>query len=343
MTDALERVRWAGQVEPVEEAVLDAALQKLASAIGHGGRHVPGKRRIRRRGWLAATTTAAALTAAASLAAVTGFGHPAVTSKGPGAAVPLGQGRPGAGPAASRTPSPAASAGSPTAAAVLTAVSASGSDILRVTKIVRGTGSCCKSVIWISPADSPPGSTIRGRVQDFTLGARGRELSDWALRYRAPAIAPATADSGCDDIFARPRIALPPATGVPGSLTLVSYPGRSWIKGDAQIEAATVPSSAALRACLRKGRWHDAGQRVLGGVRLIELASPDGSERLWVNARTFLPDRLVELNPDDGPLITFTFAFLQPTSANLAALRPPHIPAGFAFIASAGIHPARKR
>lgn len=340
MTDALDRVLRAGQVEPVEQAVLDAALRKLAAAIGHGGRHVPSRRGIRRRGWLAATAAAAALTAAAGLAAVTGFGHSAVTSNGPGAA---GQGRPGAGPATSRTPRPAVSAGSPTAAAVLTAVSASGGDILRVTKIVRGTGPCCKSVIWISPADSPPGSTILGRVKDFTLGVRGRELDDWALSYRAPASAPATADSGCDGIFMRPRIALPPATGVPGSLVLVSYPGRSWIKGNAQIDAATVPSGAALRACLRNGRWHDAGQRVLAGARLIELASPDGSERLWVNARTFLPDRLVEMNPDDGPLITFTFAFLQPTSANLAALRPPHIPAGFSRMTIPGIKSAGKQ
>ena len=328
--DAFDLLEQLGHVEPVDQAVLDAAVQRLAVAVEQdSGR--PGRLSgpaVRRRGRVIAAAAVAALTAAAAVAAVTGVGRPVPISRDRGSH-PQAQGRSGGRPGVSAAPTRGAAPGSPTVAAVLTAFNASSSDILRVTKIVRGEGSCCKTIIWISPAGSAAGTTVQSRILDFTLS--GSRLSDMALAYTAPRMAPATAGASCDDIFGRPRVAPPPGTGLPGMLTVVNYPSHVWAKGDVRVRPATVPSAAALRACLTAGQWHDAGHRVLSGSRAIELVSSNASERLWVSAATFLPIRMADTTttPYSQVIITLDFEFLAPTPANQAMLAVS-VPDGFA-------------
>lgn len=215
-------------------------------------------------------------------------------------------------------------------AAVLAAFSATSDEILMVTKVVRGEGTCCKSIIWISPAGPARGAIVRTRIQTFTTN--GSRLSDLALSYSAPARPSARAGVGCGGLFLRPKAALPPAAGIPGRLTEVSYVGHAWVNGNVKVQAATVPSAAALRACLRSRQWRDAGQqRTLAGGKVIEFVGSGGFERLWVSASTFLPVRLISVTPTpNGPVtVTFAFRFLLPTAANQATLAPPPIPAGF--------------
>jgi len=328
--EPLERLCQLGQVERVDQAVLDAALAELTEAIYREASPGPARtsavrRRSRRPAAMAAAAVLAA--AAASAGAAAWLGHSAPASR-PEATRPGSQGRSSTAPASTGS-SRAASPESRTMAAVLTAFSASGNDILMVTKVVRGEGTCCRTIIW-TPARSTPGTTIRTRIKNFTL--RGSRLSDMALTYTAPATAPPASSAGCDGIFLRPKIALAPAKGLPGTLTEVSYLSRLWVNGTVRVQPATVPSAAPLRACMKDGQWRDIGQAELGGAKVIEFVSADGFERLWVSAATFLPVRLFSSTPTPyGPTtITFTFKFLRPTAANEAALRPPPAPAGFA-------------
>jgi hypothetical protein len=306
--DALERLSQLGQVERVDQAVLDSALQELAGAIRADATCVPARRQTnRRRSTRINAVVTAALASAAVVAGVAWLGH----------SVPPRR--------ATSAPSPrATSPDSSTMTAVLTAFTASRDDILMVTKIVRGEGTCCKTIMWISPAGSAPGGAVRARIQNLSLG--GSRLSDMMLSYTAPATGAAVAGLGCDGIFSRPKLALTPATGIPGNLTLVSYLSRIWVKGKVRVQSATVPSAAPIRACLKDGQWSDVGHRMLAGSKAIELISPGGFERLWVSAATFLPIRLMSISPTR---ITFAFKFLRPTAANEAALAPPPIPAGF--------------
>jgi hypothetical protein len=319
--DTLELLARLGQVEPADPEVLDAALRTLADAVGldapaalpaHAAR--PAPRPIWRRPWLAAGTAAAA--AVAAVAAVTvaaSSGHP----------VPVGSGarRAGPGPVATAGPSGTAAA----VAAVLTAFSANSDDILMVTKTMSGdSGPLGKTVMWVAPAGAAPGTTVRSRILSYSLA--GSRQSDQALSYTAPATAPASA--GCDGIFRRPRVVLPPAAGLPGRLTIVNYLARSWSDEAVAVQAATVPSGAALQACLNEGQWRVVGHAALGGAKVIELAAPGGHLRLSVSAATYLPVRLVSSAPGVDT-ITFAFRFLRPTPASRSSLTVP-IPPGFA-------------
>jgi hypothetical protein len=326
MMDALELLTELGRVDRVDQEVLDEAVRELARAIEQGHHTAPMNRRAigRRSGRTAAVTVAAAvLTAAAAFGAVTWFGHPVRPARST-ATRPASQGR----------------SGTPTVAMVLAAVSASGNDVLKVTKIVRGEGPCCRTIIWIAPTETPPGNVVRSRIQTFYLN--GSRLSDFAITYTAPATASAGASAGCDGIFRRPRALWGSAAAVPGTVpgtsTDVFYPHRQWIKGNVRIQAAVLPSAAGLRACLKDGLWGDWEQSVLAGAKAIELVSPDGSTRLWVSALSYLPIRLTEVTPTPyGPTsIAFGFTFLPPTAANQAMLAPPRIPAGFSRLTIPG-------
>jgi hypothetical protein len=315
--DALELLGRLGQVEPADQAVLDAALRRLDDAARQDLRPAgPGPRAARRTRML--TAVAAGTVVLAAVAVAVAAGRPGVASRAGGSGVTRSRARPGVAPV------PAPSPGTPTIAAVLTAFSASGSDILMVTKTMRGDfGPLGKTVIWISPAVAAPGAAVTSRILSFTLA--GASLSDKELTYAAPRAAPATSD--CGAVFGRPRVALTPASGVPGTMTFVNYPERLWGKASVAVQPATVPSAAGLRACLAAGQWHIAGHGSLGGARVIELASPPGYWRLWVSAATLLPVRLVSSGPD-ADTITFMFRFLAPTAANRATLAAP-VPAGF--------------
>ncbi len=211
---------------------------------------------------------------------------------------------------------------------VLRAFNASRGDIVRVTKTMRGdSGTLGKTVIWLSPAAAAPGATTRSRILNFSLA--GSRQTDEALTYALPATSASSAGSTCA-IFGRPRVAAPPAKGLPGRLTVVYYASRSWLRAAVAIQAATVPSVSTLRACLTSGQWHVFGRGTLAGTKAIELVTSDGYEHLWVSAATFLPLRLVSAAPL-ADTITFAFKFLQPTTANQAMLMV-HVPADFAKI-----------
>lgn len=311
--DPLRLLSQLGRVEPVDEVVLDAALGKLADAVGQDRR--PASASLRPR-LLSAIGMAVALTVAVAVVAWFGRSAP-VTRSG---ALPKADG-------SSRPTSP----GSPAIAAILTAFGASGNDVLVVTKVVSGEGTCCRSIIRLSPAAPSPGATVRSRIQNFTIS--GSRLADTALAYTAPATA-AAARAGCGGIFGRPRVATIPASGLPGTLTMVNYTSHVWSKGQVRVVEGTVPTASALRACLKDGRWLIQGRSVRGRSGLIEFATTDGSGRLWVSASTFLPVRLVESTPRTPyppVIISFVFKFLPPTAANEAMLTVP-IPAGFSEI-----------
>jgi len=288
----------------------DAVLLRKAVA-GHAAAFPALMRR------LVTAAAASALAAAGTVAVIGGLGHPQSPAPA-GATGPAGAGHGG-------PPRPTSGAG--TVAAILAAFSASGNDMLMVTKTMRGDyGTEGPVIIWLSPADPVPGTTVRSRILSFSLA--GARLTDQAVTYRASAAAAATSGASCAVIFHRPKFALPPGPGVRGTLTFVSYRGNFWGKTAVAVQAATVPSAAGLRACLKEGRWRVVGHRVLAGAKVIELATVQGDERLWVSAATYLPVRLISTGPEVDT-ITFAFKFLPPTAANQAALTPP-IPKGFA-------------
>jgi hypothetical protein len=311
--DGLELLSQLGHVDPADPAVVDAALEGLARAAEQESRG--GQRpRPRHRRQIIATAATVAVTSAAAYAGISALSSPAPVNP-PRAQSTAGLGGP------SHAPSPRV----PTLAAVLTAFTASSGDILMVTKTLHGEyGIVGKTDIWVSPSLPAPGTTVTSKILNFSLA--GSLQSDLALTYTEPA---AQASAGCNEIFMRPKVALVPAAGLPGRLTVVNYSARFWVRAAVDVRAATVPSAAALRACLASGQWSVLRHTTVDGAKAIELVTPDGSERLWVSAATFLPVRLVFSGPDVDT-ITFTFRFLPPTPANESALAAPAIPSGFA-------------
>ena len=227
----------------------DAVLLRKAVA-GHAAAFPALMRR------LVTAAAASALAAAGTVAVIGGLGHPQSPAPA-GATGPAGAGHGG-------PPRPTSGAG--TVAAILAAFSASGNDMLMVTKTMRGDyGTEGPVVIWLSPAEPVPGTTVRSRILSFSLA--GARLTDQAVTYRASPAAAATSGASCAVIFHRPKVALPPAPGVPGTLTFVSYRGNFWGKTAVAVQAATVPSAAGLRACLKEGRWRVVGPAFWPGPR----------------------------------------------------------------------------
>jgi hypothetical protein len=327
--DIIELLRATGAVEPLDQNVLDAALRTLAEAADQDANIATARSRSGRRyPRLIAAGVAAALALGATSAVVARVAHDAR------AAAPLaglgGEAQSAAAPGTSAGPSRAAAV-APTIAAILTAVTLGGADILEVTKTMSGdAGTLGKTVIWISPADPAPGTTVRSRIQQFTLA--GASQADTAITYSAPpAAASVPTGSGCGGMFGRPRAVAPPAPGLPGTMSTIDYLGKLWATGAVSVQAATVPSLAGLRTCLQEGQWVAAGHEVLGNAHVIELVSASGYEHLWVSPATLLPVRLVASSPGTDTF-TFTFAFLPPTVANQAMLTLPSVPAGFSRV-----------
>jgi len=96
---------------------------------------------------------------------------------------------------------------------------------------------------------------------------------------------------------------------------------------------------ANLARDIASGAWRVVGRTQLDGQQAIELSETDRGDnntaleplpvRLWVNAQTYLPIRLVT-GPRDSieGMTVVDFRYLPPTPANLARLRVP-IPAGY--------------
>jgi hypothetical protein len=331
--DSLELLVRLGQVEPADQAVLDGAVDRFAEAVSRGdqsARFTVRPKALRRPALIGA---AAAVTLAVVLSLVLA-GNSAATSRTAGS-FPARHGLSRQPAAESGRAAHVPRQGSSVIPAVLTAFSANSGDILQVSKIVTGEGTCCRYKMWISPLDPAPGATVRSRIQAFTVG--GSRLADQQLTYAAPATSPASGTT-CGEAFGRPRVVQPPEPGLAGMLTEVNYPGRVWTDTKVRVSAATVPGTGGMRACLDSGQWRVLGKASLQGTRAIELISSNATQRLWVSAATFLPVRLVSVTPTPyGPVtITFGFRFLAATAANRARLMPPAIPAGFTRIAIPG-------
>jgi hypothetical protein len=98
-------------------------------------------------------------------------------------------------------------------------------------------------------------------------------------------------------------------------------------------------SSTTLVHGIATGAWRVTGRTQLDGQQAIVLSETDRGQdknileplpvRLWVNAQTYLPIRLVAgADPGGQPVAVQEFRYLPPTPANLALLRVP-IPAGY--------------
>jgi hypothetical protein len=181
--DSLELLGRLGEVDPADQAVLDAAMDRFAEAVassGHTARFATRTSGWRHRGLLGAA-------AAVALVVVLGqviLGNSGMTARSAGShpaqrdlprQVTAGSGRSG------HVPHP----GSSVIAAVLTAFSARGGYILQVSKTVTGEGTCCRYRMWIWPLAPTRGQTVRSRIQSFTVS--GSRLADQQLTYAAPA------------------------------------------------------------------------------------------------------------------------------------------------------------
>jgi hypothetical protein len=106
----------------------------------------------------------------------------------------------------------------------------------------------------------------------------------------------------------------------------------------------TLDWAAAIRTALSCGHFQMAGHEQIGTVNAIKLVSAkvDGpyTETLWVDPQTYLPIRLTWHWLDQraqGPgTLTGDFRWVQPTQANLGALRVT-APAGFKQVHSGGL------
>jgi hypothetical protein len=105
------------------------------------------------------------------------------------------------------------------------------------------------------------------------------------------------------------------------------------------ISPGAIFGPANLARDIASGAWRVVGRTQLDGQQAIELSETDRGDndtaleplpvRLWVNAQTYLPIRLVTgpWNSIEGKSVQ-DFRYLPPTPANLALLRVP-IPAGY--------------
>jgi hypothetical protein len=334
--DPLELLELTGRVERADPEVLEhAATTFLASArsqhAGAGraarrsergnrvaapwssGRGAHGTLRRRRHlVWLTAgATVMAAVAAGVSLT---------LTPRPPGSEARARA----AGGISSATMPRGASLGS----AILTAFDAHAADILVFSKQATGGGAADgRTVVWLSPAESSPGELQHYRR--LSLAANGTPRTDLEMSYTTPAARPfAATPDNCAEVFTPPRSTLASTSGgIRGQATAVSYGLKQWSKGQVNITAAQFVGAAQLQTCLRAGRWDVAGRSDLNGRRVVRLVQPGGMESLWLNARTYLPVRLVARTPS-GETLTFDYRFLPPTAANLADLTPV-IPPGF--------------
>jgi hypothetical protein len=314
--------------------VVSAAMTTLAERARGGGLRRARSRRIQ----LAASVAAACVAVATGLVVATQAG---IAPSGGGALAPVTVPLPAVSPLLSSAPAPRA--GLPPAASVgqamLTAYNAASGDVVyeRIISVSRGTV-VDETQVWDWPAQPVPGQ-------------QARERSTYARRTRAFAKALTLAT---DHVVAYKSPA-PGARSETFQLTMVCYPGGSRFCGyagkttpagtwtrvsfrSAPIDSAVGPGStfnpAVIVGQMTIGQWRVVGLARLDGQPAIEVSETSkGTDRLlprpvllWVNARTYLPIRVIW-----GPSTAFQqwdFAYLPPTSANLALLRVP-IPRGY--------------
>lgn len=309
-----------------DEQVIEAARARLSDELsGLTARDdllVTVRRRHVRRmmvGRLAVGAAAAAMAAAAGL----------VIALPPGTALPgTGGVRPGA----------TSRAGLPSAASVgrgmLIAFSAGNDDILYSTE----TGFTKGVLMDIYRDWSWPAQPVTGQQERWREAFTGRISTTAPLKL--------TENDGF--IYTVP---LTNASNAYGQLTVVCYAGTG--QSGCGYDNTDVPpgtwflqrgwsvnpnpglddlSPAALAQEIAKGQWRVTRRTRLDGQSAIELTeTPAGFYQplptlLWVNARTYLPLRMI--NGAGGDVAQNDWYYLKPTAANLALLRVP-IPAGY--------------
>jgi hypothetical protein len=208
-------------------------------------------------------------------------------------------------------------------ARLLAAISGAGGDILYAGQSPDAGG------MWIWPGYPRPGQQVRVRV--LGLGANGVPGKDAEYIFTMPGRAGAAGGS-------RNPIDWGLVT-VTGSLIVVDHIRHTWGEWQRQNITLGLPVNAAgIRNEIAQGQLHVVRHTTLRGRRAIELTITLGQSaqadplrvttaELWVDAGTYLPMRQL-LQFSDGKQNLTNYAFLPPTSANLAKLRPD-IPVGY--------------
>ena len=317
----------------------DTVLAALRGGTGAGA--APGgPRRIRRwrppgaHGWWRRPRLVLSLAVAAAAAGL-------VITLLPGS----GSLRPGSRPGQTGLPGSAHSeAGLPTAAAVgrgmLTAFNGVTGDIEYTTQtgITKGvTGDVYRTWSW--PAAPAPG---QWQVERTLFSQRTPQVPVLTLT-EDNAVAYTTPRAGVQTARGRVTMVCYSGTGQtgcgfgqtqtsPGTWSQVNQ--KVWVS-ESDIMGAGGLSAADLARGIAKGYWHVVRRTRLEGQPAIELNETGRGPEvwdplptlLWVNARTYLPIRMVN-GVGHATVSTNDWAFLRPTPANLALLRV-HIPPGY--------------
>jgi hypothetical protein len=221
-------------------------------------------------------------------------------------------------PRASQPGQPATSDAAALRSALLTAYAHADGSIAYTHLVASYGGRPASDVqVWSYPARPRPGQLVRVRM--LIKGFRDTEVS----------------------------FVMPPAGSatVTARATDVGYGNRTWSQaGDVTLSFTGALSDPTweIRPNLTHGKYAVLRHLSLGGRALTEISVPDshapGSvSTIWIDGRTHLPvTSPIDLPAKNGSPAakvyffntTAYFGYLPPTSANLAALRPP-VPAGF--------------
>ena len=215
-------------------------------------------------------------------------------------------------------------------ARLLAAISVAGGDVLYAGRSPDAGG------MWIWPGCPHPGQQVRVRV--LGLGANGIPGKDAEYIFTMPGRHGAAGGSGNPIDWG--------LMTVTGTLIVVDHLRRTWGEWERQNITLGLPvNEAGIRSEIAHGQLRVIRHATLRGRRAIELAitlrhsEPANPLRvttaelwvttaeLWVDATTYLPMRQL-LRFSDGKQSLTNYAFLSPTPAHLAKLRPD-IPAGY--------------
>jgi hypothetical protein len=281
-------------------------LRRRPGAAGRPRRPVRPARAGTRMAVTCGAVIAAIVATAATLVALRP-GTDARLSTGPGVTVSPAAGRSGA-PA----PKPAS-----VQLAILAAVTTARTDILYFRQSSQGTGPTVEVQEWFWPSQPVPGRPVHMLVVERA----GLEI-ETAF----------TAAAG--DQYTAGKSTGPAITGTE---VIVDPQAKTWSTQRGAIVLPRLPTATSvmlLRAEIAAHVWTVIGATKLAGQSAIELittrAGANGlRERLWVNARSYLPMRLVKQDWNGaGSTLQYDFEYLPATSAALATLTPA-IPPGY--------------
>jgi hypothetical protein len=316
----------------------DTALSAVRGAAG-GGAGLGGPSRIRRRRppvrrWWRRPRLALSLAAAAAAAGL-------VITLLPGSTSPRSGSRPGQATLPGSSPG---QAGLPSAASVGRAMLAAFNgvtDDIEYTTLTGVTKGVTVTVYrdWSWPAQPAPGQE---QVDRTVFAERTPQvpaltvIEDNAVGYTTPR-------AGVQTVRGQVTMVCYAGTGQTGCGSgQTQTPPGTWSQVIQKVPASTSDisaggglSAADLARGIANGYWQVVRRTRLEGQPAIELSEtgrgPDIyaplPTLLWVNARTYLPIRMVN-GVGHAQVSTNDWAFLRPTPANLALLRVP-IPPGY--------------